>query len=166
MDLRFSSDRAASAHEAAAGAPRTLSTERGAIHIVAAILVIIILAVAYTNIQSWVEEKKAEKASEARGQTVKDVFSTPPDALSRIDAEQLRVLNILGLGRTKEELVARIAKMDPEEKALAQQKIGAIIKQPADLPLDRLIDLAFSRWSAVRDYINAQASAPAPAPKR
>jgi phage-related minor tail protein len=128
------------------------NTESGAIHIFAALLMALVLIVAFVRIQQWVGEKQVERKVQFRREVKAEFVRNPVDALNKVGAEQYQVAAALGLAPDKETLTARIQKLSPDEQLAAQTKIAAIIHQPPETQLDKLLDLAEARWDALREF--------------
>lgn len=127
--------------------------ETGAIHFIAALVTALVLAGILISIQRWVDGTRAEQKAQYSKAVRKEVFETPIDPSVLLDAEQMRVERALGLSATREQMSAKVLALEGEERTSAQRSIARVIKQPATIPLDRQIDLAFTRWDAVRDFV-------------
>lgn len=142
------------------------ASERGAIHIIAAIVTALVLVAVLVAIQDWVSAKKAARSealqADVTTQARKDALRSILDPAFQLDAERLRVEQALGMSSSKDALIAQASILQGEARADAQRKIARIIKQPPTLPLEQLLDLAFVRWAAVREFTDAAERAKAP----
>ena len=131
-------------------------SESGHLHFIAAIATALVLAVVLLAIQRWTDEKKAERQTQQRSavqkQALNDVMNTTTDLSIQVDAERMRVERAMGMAATKDEMLERASHLSGSARAAAQVRLAGALKQPLDLPLERLLDIAFVRWEAVRDF--------------
>lgn len=138
---------------------RSEFAEHGMIHVFAALAVIAIMVFVYVRVQGYVDETLAEREAAKKASAKSDIPANPVDATTRVAGEHYKVLYALGLVATKAEISERVAKMSPEERAIAEQKIARIIKQPPNIPLEKMLELTYARWDAIEEYVEAQKSA-------
>jgi len=132
------------------------NAERGLIHVFAMLAVAAIMLITYVKIQDFVADTLAARKAAFKASVKNDIVLSPVNSLMHVDGERYRVSRALGFAPSKAEMLARISKMSDDERAEAAKQIGQVIKQPPNVPLEKMLDLAEARWSAIDEYAAAQ----------